>query len=198
MRELAHELFDTQDTGYVSLVRINESLAAFGQKELSAEDEAQILKLYTSHRFFLFEFLSGAQPFQILQNQRTSRRMPLKVGKVRSGFMVLRYLTLELYTSHSELNEVGEMEWWRLADILQYSVMNCLLNVCVCAQENNGDALGENSSLLSVLQPHEIPARRLNGAVRSQRFAAVCVCVCVLLCIFCVGLVYRLVQKFRD
>ena len=58
------------------------------QKELSAEDEAQILKLYTSHRFFLFEFLSGAQPFQILQNQRTSRRMPLKVGKVRSGFMV--------------------------------------------------------------------------------------------------------------
>ena len=198
MRELAHELFDTQDTGYVSLVRINESLAAFGQKELSAEDEAQILKLYTSHRFFLFEFLSGAQPFQILQNQRTSRRMPLKVGKVRSGFMVLRYLTLELYTSHSELNEVGEMEWWRLADILQYSVMNCLLNVCVRARENNGDALGENSSLLSVLQPHEIPARRLNGAVRSQRFAAVCVCVCVLLCIFCVGLVYRLVQKFRD
>jgi hypothetical protein len=88
MRELAHELFDTQDTGYVSLVRINESLAAFVQKELSAEDEAQVLKLYTSHRFFLFEFLSGAQPFQILQNQRTSRRMPLKVGKVRSGFMV--------------------------------------------------------------------------------------------------------------
>ena len=81
-------MLDTQDTGYVSLVRINESLAAFGQKELSAEDEAQILKLYTSHRFFLFEFLSGAQPFQILQNQRTSRRMPLKVGKVRSGFMV--------------------------------------------------------------------------------------------------------------
>ena len=40
MRELAHELLDTQDTGYVSLVRINESLAAFGQKELSAEDEA--------------------------------------------------------------------------------------------------------------------------------------------------------------
>jgi hypothetical protein len=43
--------------------------------------------------------------------------------------MVLRYLTLELYISHSELNEVGEMEWWRLADILQYSLMNCLLKV---------------------------------------------------------------------
>jgi len=27
------------------------------------------------------------------------------------------------------LNEVGEMEWWRLADILQYSLMNCLLKV---------------------------------------------------------------------
>jgi hypothetical protein len=92
--------------------------------------------------------------------------------------MVLRYLTLELYTSHSELNEVGEMERWRLADILQYSLMNCLLNVCVRARENNGDALGENSSLLSVLQPHEILARRLNGPVRSQCFAAVCVCVC--------------------
>jgi hypothetical protein len=43
--------------------------------------------------------------------------------------MVLRYLTLELCTSHSELNEVGEMEWWRLADILQYWLMNCLLKV---------------------------------------------------------------------
>jgi hypothetical protein len=112
--------------------------------------------------------------------------------------MVLRFLTLELYTSHSGLNEVGEMEWWRLADILQYSVMNCLLNVCVCARENNGDALGENSSLLSVLQPHEILARRLNGPMRSQRFAAVCVCVCVCVCILCVGLVYRLVQMSRD
>jgi hypothetical protein len=53
----------------------------------------------------------------------------LKIGKARSGFMVLRYLTLELCTSHSELNEVGEMEWWRLADILQYWLMNCLLKV---------------------------------------------------------------------
>jgi Ca2+-binding EF-hand superfamily protein len=53
MRELAHELFDTQDTGYVSLVRINESLAAFGQKELSTEDQAKMLELYTSHRFSL-------------------------------------------------------------------------------------------------------------------------------------------------
>ena len=69
MCELAHELLDTQDTGYVSLVRINESLAAFGQKELSSEDQAKILELYTSHRFFLFIFLV------------------LKVGKVRRGFM---------------------------------------------------------------------------------------------------------------
>lgn len=31
------------------------------------------------------------------------------------------------YCLHSQLNELGEMEWWRLADILQYSLMNCLL-----------------------------------------------------------------------
>ena len=53
MRDFAHELLDTQDTGYVSLVRINESLAAFGQKELSTEDQAKMLELYTSHRFSL-------------------------------------------------------------------------------------------------------------------------------------------------
>ena len=60
MRDFAHELLDTQDTGYVSLVRINESLAAFGQKELSTGDQAKILELYTSHRFFL-DFFPGTK-----------------------------------------------------------------------------------------------------------------------------------------
>ena len=32
------------------------------------------------------------------------------------------------YCQHSELNEYGHMQWWRLADILQYALMNCLLH----------------------------------------------------------------------
>jgi hypothetical protein len=82
MRELAHERLDTQDTGYVLLVRINESLAAFGQKESSAQRTRPRCWSCTSHTGFLFDFFP----------------LVLKVGKARSGLMVLRYLTLELYT----------------------------------------------------------------------------------------------------
>jgi len=32
------------------------------------------------------------------------------------------------YCQHSELNEHGQMEWWRLADVLQYALMNSLLH----------------------------------------------------------------------
>ena len=70
------EMLDTDDTGYVSLEKINEALEAFGQEALSPSEQTEIISQYCLH---------------------------------------------------SQLDEYGQMEWWRLADILQYSLMNCLL-----------------------------------------------------------------------
>jgi len=71
------EMLDHDDTGIVSLEKINEALQAFGQDALSPSEQTKIL------------------------------------GQ---------------YCQHSELNEYGHMQWWRLADILQYALMNCLLH----------------------------------------------------------------------
>jgi len=37
-----------------------------------------------------------------------------------------QHMLLQQYCRHSALNDDGEMEWWRLADVLQYSFMNYL------------------------------------------------------------------------
>jgi hypothetical protein len=43
---------------------------------------------------------------------------------------VERAAILRMYCTHSDLNDFGEMEWWRLADLLQYSLINSFIKPC--------------------------------------------------------------------
>ena len=130
------ETLDSNDTGLVSLPAISQSLEAFGLGGLSTDQQVSITQEEPTTRetWLSVHTCIGINIGRSLHVPHvhvkvcSSRNRSRHCGHSLSAcVMHPQAAIVRMYCQHSDLTENGEMQWWRLADLLQYSLLNSFL-----------------------------------------------------------------------